>query len=256
MGADAALTQGLSLTWRPSLEFYEARVRLLRPLRDAGVLRQFRLDENSVTARLTRGRRLVIGVTSLLLQSFNGPLPADTEAHLEHVVELLQPRVTSATLLLQHIVPLHTAATYQDACRAAARGFLGGLAEDTGMSAVAVLVDGRAAVPAVSYQAEFGVINQAEAPGRLARVVGRTSGPAVEDDLDQLIGREYPPLAVFVDSTWMTNAVPEEAEAVPAWFTALSRDVNKEASELVDVIHRRVEEAVASLPAPEEEVSS
>jgi hypothetical protein len=194
-------TQGLSIYWRPELSFYEKRVDLLKAFEEQGVLRAFRVEENSVDAQLFASRdRLTVRQDGLDLRLL--ALGADQGRALDALdiaLRSIRPRSPwRLSYTSQYIIGLDL--DLEAAVGQAYGRLVGDLNDPSGgcFGDWAVLVDLEFGDFPSSGQVEFGLIAAEEAPGRLSRNAGRMGGSG-RSDPDLWGGVEFPEVALFVD---------------------------------------------------------
>jgi hypothetical protein len=233
MDRSAPRSTVVDITWRPCLAFYEQGVPLLRRFEDAGLLRRFRVAEHVVEAQLRDGTRMAVGVTGMSVVG-GRELPIHQACSWIHeVAAAVRPSDISVTFFIQCLRALDLELTYPAACRRASAAWMPGPAE-LGIYDSAPLVDGLAP-SGLRYQAEFGVIDAEEAPARLSRSLGnRIGGPG----LDPLPDDDYPPLAVFVDSSWFPQGAPADADNLAQWVLPVLDQATAETQDLTNALHR------------------
>jgi hypothetical protein len=233
----------VDLRWRPCLAFYEHGVEILRHLEDDGLLRQFRVNEHAIDARLADGTYLRIGVAGMAYTAPLGALPATESARItDHVVHALKPADVELVIYLAHLEALDWDLPYEDACQKATSAWLPNLSADAGIFDSAPLVDGTTSRHGLRYQAEFGIVDARQAPDRLSRVLGnRVEGPVLPRREQE--ARDLPPLAVFVDSSWFPQDAPSDAEDLTTWVPAVLGEAMEEAHDLTSSLHQVCENA-------------
>ncbi len=227
----------VDLSWRPSLDYYEHGVEVLRRLQNAGVLRRFRVGQDDLQARLADGSDLSVGVVGMTYTATGGSLPLDVaEQLLLDVLRSLRPADVTATFYLQHVLALDWGGTYEEACAGATAAWLPSIAATCGLTDSAPLVDGVSRRHGIGFQAEFGVIDAAQAPARLSRYVGnRIGGPGLAIHEEE--GRDHPPLALFVDSSWFPQGAPRAVEDLAQWVLGSLSQAIEEAHDLTVALH-------------------
>ncbi len=234
---DAPLTYSMLLGWRPSLNFYDHGIDVLRALESAKLLTQFRVDRGEVGGRLAGREVLELTSRGLTVSSSRGPVDGGVLETVFGAVEIhIAPRPVHAMIHLQHIVEIPGAGSYEETCAAATRRLWGDVVVDLAAEDFAMMLDGQTR-DGLSWQAEFGVIREQDAESRLSRKYSRvaaTATPSVAVD-----GREYPEYGLFVDSTW-TPSAPLPRSALSAWAQRTSAEALKQADSLVEKIHRRL----------------
>jgi hypothetical protein len=232
-------SQSFELRWRPCLDFYEHRVALLQSLKDRKLLRQFRVGDNQVSARLGGSRTLEISVEGMSLLDALGPIQDEEGLRLlMDVVNTLHPSVTRATSWCSHLLSIDWELDYEAACRRASSAVFGQLAEDASFTDFAILVDGLR--DDLQFQAEFGVVSADEAPMRIARIIGNRIGGPEGHFVDAMFGRPYPSLGLFMDSQWTTLEGVPSWEDLPYWVVELGRRSENSATEVLTHVYRRV----------------
>lgn len=221
----------IDLRWRPSLEFYEQGVALLRHLEDGGELRGFRVTQHDVQARLRDGAELQVSVVGLAYRLVEGPVDmVASSALLQRVIRAMQPTDTEATFYLQHLIPLDWDVSYEEACARVTSAWMPQLVTSAGVVDSAPLVDGFSPQHRLRFQAEFGVVDAGQAPARLDRSIGnRIGGPALPARGN---GVAYPPLGLFVDSSWFPQEAPQGDEDLTVWVTSVLEAALQEAGGL------------------------
>jgi hypothetical protein len=234
MDRSAPRSTVVDITWRPCLAFYEQGVPLLRRFEDAGLLRRFRVADHVVEAQLRDGTRMTVGVTGMTLAGPGPELPTHQACGWIHeVAAAVRPSDISVAFFIQCLRALDLELTYPAACRRASAAWMPGPAA-LGVYDSAPLVDGVAS-SGLRYQAEFGIIDAEEAPARLSRSLGnRIGGPP----MDLLSHEEYPPLAVFLDSSWFPQAAPSDADGLAQWVLPVLDQAIAETQYLTNALHR------------------
>lgn len=156
-------------------------------------------------------------------------------AALNVVVGAIRPESPTRTLVsMQHVVPLDQA-DYDAARHSAAMELLGGTAKALGVTDFALMMDGQTADETVEYQVEFGVVQQEEILGRLARWVGRM-GHLGQSSFGEEPWEDValPGTALFADSGWTLKEPPPSApDETVDW-------VEKQVSRLMDLSKRMI----------------
>lgn len=207
--------------WPPSVRFFDRRSQLLNALKDQGLVSAFRWSENVIGARLGRAELLEVSSQGALVVTM-GP-----DARLETAQKALMLAIESVgpehiwlnTVLFQYILPLDT--SYDEARKMTGNRVVGNLMPQAVPLDWSLLVDGRSARSAKSlFQVEFGVIDEREAPDRLARRVGRVHSaglaPFPEDFFDY--DYDYPGSALFFDWRWTPRSRFDAADVKPGLF--------------------------------------
>lgn len=232
-------TQRITLRWQQNLRFYERRYEVLRAFEDAGYLRNFREDEGQMVVRVGSAYQVLsFGSRGMSL----GLLSPDADDELlqsaafEVWTRLEPATVGGPTVELQWLRALPQA--YNEARTHAARVLLGAPLNANAVD-FALLYDGRSERPDAHYRLELGIVEAAEAPPRLARVVGRVGGrgdPNISPSLWQ--ADALPPVALFCDGAWESSDLDDHTlEGI----IRRAQDVRRSAGDLVDMIASRVE---------------
>jgi hypothetical protein len=233
-------SHGIELRWRPCLAFYEQRFVVLQLLEQRRLIRQFKVDEDAVHVRFRGSANMTLSVVDLRLDDARGMLDqALVQSVYEIVLAQLSPEARALVLRFQHIVPLDWDLGHQDARGRASQAVFGTMASDLRVTDFAVLIDGRARQEEAVYQAEFGVISQEEAPLRLSRLAGRM-GEGTHPEIEAAVTRQYPPLAVFIDSRWDYSGSRQHHAQATSWAWSLSTTLSEEAAELAASVHRQI----------------
>jgi hypothetical protein len=82
----------------------------------------------------------------------------------------------------------------------------------------AAVIDG--SIHGWQYNAEYGVVDVSEIPQRIARTVGRATGPKIDVALDEV---EFSQVSTFVDSRWKA-AEPWDVSLDETWVIARAAD--------------------------------
>lgn len=225
----------VDITWRPCLAFYEQGVPLLRRFEDAGLLRRFRVAEHVVEAQLRDETRLVVGVAGMTLLATRPELPIHQACGwIDEIAQAMQPTGLGAMIFIQCLRELDLDLTYAEACARATAAWMPGPAAALGIYDSAPLVDGLSRRFELPYQAEFGVISADDAPARLSRQLGnRIGGPPLHIDPDE----EYPPVSVFVDSSWFPQGAPADADNLARWVLPVLDQATIETQDLTNALH-------------------
>lgn len=195
-------TQGLSISWRPELSFYEKRVDLLKAFEEQGVLKAFRVEESSVEAQLFSSRdRLTVKQNGLDLRLL--ALDAEQSRALEALdiaLDSIRPRSPwSLSYSSQYLIGLDL--EFEKAIELAYGRLLGDLNGSAGgcFDDWAVLIDLKFDDFPSNGQVEFGLITANEAPARLSRNAGRMGGVSGRSDQAPWRDAEFPAVAFFAD---------------------------------------------------------
>jgi hypothetical protein len=188
----ALWTQRLSISWRQNIGFFEHRYDVLRNIERKGLLRRFLDSHNQIVVRLQGPHQLVTFRSEGMDLSMLRP-DADIDvmrAAADAVCDALEPVPQGFPVFrFQWLVPC--ASSYEDARHLAADAFVG-VHQPARMTDFALLLDGKCKEPFDDWHLEFGVVDAAEAPRRLARGT---------DDAQPELWRpeDLPPVAIFCD---------------------------------------------------------
>lgn len=192
------------LGWRPTLRFFELRTTLLRELEKDDNLAAFRWTEGAVGVRLGQGEVLEVGPQGALL-TLAGPAARRDVATsaLDRLIALLRPEgVIMNQLLVQELLPVEI--RYGEARRLSAVRLLRDLMPGIVYSDWSVLLDGASSAVGSTFQVEFGIVDDDEAPARLARHVGKMQDRSlVPLPEDMWYYEEIPACGLFADWRWM-----------------------------------------------------
>lgn len=216
-------SQSISLRWPPSIAFYENRFSFLRKLEERANLSAFRIDEeNQVVAKVGDFlHEISLAPTGVSLSA----LGTDTDWEpcsiaLDLALKAVQPTtVQGARLYYQHLVPLDL--DYDSARRVAASRWFGDWRTSVNIIDHALLIDGVAKDPDVTYQIEFGIIERRELEPRLSRSAGRRVSARQVALPPQLDFDKAPDVGVFADSNWTWRGKVQGDEAVSSLVEVL-----------------------------------
>jgi hypothetical protein len=218
-------TQTASLQWAPELRYYEHRAGILRMMKEAGLLTAFKVGDSHAGAQLGDDsheidfshRDLVAAV-----RARDGDVQRVRRA-AELVLSELRPMgVGRASFAFQHLHPLEM--DYDDARRTGIASLLG--TSELGpvvLGDFANLLDGVAADPPCTVDAEYGIVSADEIPRRLSREMGRIrgSGRQPRSPIRKMDVSDLPPVALFIDATWtLTERIADDAvldRFIQAW---------------------------------------
>jgi hypothetical protein len=228
-------TRRFRLSWPESVRYFERRFSVLRRFEDQGLLRQLRVDEDRVSVRLGDANHVVVyGLRSLE----GGLLQPDSDqerlqAALEVIFEELQPsRLLRPQISFQWLVSLDR--DYDEARKTTAVAAWGDAGEP--LFDWSALVDGKLERPNLSYRAEFGIVDAAEAPQRLSRQAGHVTTPDRESPPTLWPVESLPDVAWFYDTICaLQDAPPPTAEGV---FT-LMKDTYSAAERLMSAMMKK-----------------
>jgi len=195
-------TQRVRLTWPPSLTFFEHRYEVLRQFEQMGLLQQFRVREQRLSARLGDAYHF-ISISPDELEA--GLLRPSGEFHrvenaLRITFDLLKPqRVVRPLLSFQWLFPVGE--DYDSARLRASTSMLGDLPPLERKDPALFFAASTHAGDVVNI--ECGIVEAAETPQRLARQVGQfTSFADAEAPPSLWPVDSVPNVAFFCDSIW------------------------------------------------------
>lgn len=232
-------TATVTLHWRPTPRAYEARTSLLSSLEDQKRLRAFHVQDEVGHALLEDDAELGIGVTYFSV-AFANDLPegAGLPSLIDSVLDVVKPRISSVTARFQHLCPLPAASDFETAKANAARATLGALTSSLNITDTAILFDGLADA-GVSYQAEFGIVNESEAATRLTQTMGRIESREEPTFTHvEWVKRGLPSIGLYVESRWR-NTSALSSTTTEALYTQ-AKICREEANKLVDVLLEQV----------------
>jgi hypothetical protein len=194
VGAVDLWTQRLRISFRQTLRFYERRFEIVRHFEELGTLRDFRVHaEDRVALRLgDANHRVGFGPAELDAALFipGGDIGRVEDAFVYAGDQLEAQRMVRPQITFQWLEEI-VGLSYDEARRAAARSVF----KPKSLNDFALLIDGRLDAPALTFQAEVGVVDAAEIPTRLS---GSRSGVVAAD-------QEAPP------TLWSDERLPEVA---------------------------------------------
>ncbi|HXQ00894.1 MAG TPA: hypothetical protein VN845_12635 [Solirubrobacteraceae bacterium] len=223
-------TQRASFSWRQNVGFYEHRYEVVRDIERKGLLRRF-LDRPAQLAIRLEGPHQVISFApdGLLIGMLTPEANVDVlRAATESIVEALNPDLRSYPLFkFQSLEPC--AKSYDEARALAAAAFLG-VDHPGRVTDFALSLDGKLEVPFDDYHLQAGIVEAAEATGRLARPLSR----GIEDiNSPSSLWRpeDLPPVAVFCDVELDVAPLEDVDDIVAAMFSTIA-SARKVADEL------------------------
>ena len=232
-------TNGLAVAWRADFTFYEVRIQILRELRGMRLLRRFTVDEQTIRARLTDERELVVTAKGcVLLDALGSDFARGMKDPLRIVASLVDPAWTRITLVSGYVVEI-PGTDYKAIRKAAVPRLLGKVGEDLNIFDSAVLADGEGPRPELGFQIEYGIVDAAETPERLMRVRGKVSGPRFSPG-SAFLSRDYPDVALFVDCRWDLREEGAGAESLLQTVESLGPEVDELSCEIVRKLHQQV----------------
>jgi hypothetical protein len=233
-------SSGVVVRWRPDFAYYEQRIAILRALRDQRLLRQFRVDEQEITARLSDTCQMVVSAVQLAVTESNGSLfgSAVVSAAMDTAISLVDPVWEGGDFVATYVAPLDTD-DYDDArLSAAGRFWADGLADSLGLTDWAMLCDGRGPTASLTYQLEFGIVSRAEAATRVLRRYPRVSGPPLWTDTS--IAFEFPAVGLFADVHWFAKDSGRDAESLKDWLGVQMAEIPDRSADLVGRLQARM----------------
>jgi hypothetical protein len=193
-------TRRIRLTWPLNVRFLDHRGDVLEAIEERQLLQAVYLADDSVAVRLGDPYHpIIFGITSVSAALLRPD--ADNERilwALDTIFGELQPASLHAPQVsFQWLLPLDQ--SYDEARSAAARtGFGDGT---TSIEDWSVRIDGRLTSPDLWYNAEFGIIEAAEAPERLSREVGSLTESSPDAPSSLWTTESVPSVAAFFDVT-------------------------------------------------------
>jgi hypothetical protein len=213
----------LLVDWVPTVSYYENRLKPIQELEDAGTLLQFRLDADSLGARLASAE-IEVGPSRLALLTGRTITDDVSFSLLNSFLESVKPRrYTASGMLLQFVVPLE-GASYDDARAEGLTGLGNADLASVGAKDFSVVLDGG------GWNLEAGIIAQNEIEMRMTRSVGGFSGIVGSTIAAQAAGS--PAVAFFCDSYWPITEYPPLSGAA-RWFLDKVPEVVNEAQVVV-----------------------
>jgi len=211
----ALWTQRVRLTWPPSLTFFERRFEVLGQYEQMGLLQQFRVREQRVSARLGDAYHF-ISISPDELEA--GLLQPSGEFHrvesaLRIAFDLLVPRrVVRPRLSFQWLIPV--AEDYDTARLRAITSMIGDVPQLENKDPALFFT--ASSGPDAVVNTECGIVEAAEIPRRLARQVGQLTPFADAEAPSSLWPVDsVPNVAFFCDSIWhMVRLDEPTADAV------------------------------------------
>lgn len=216
-------TRRFAFSWPQSVAYFERRYGVLRRFEDEGLVRQFRVSEQRIGVYLgDANHELVYGLRSIEGSLFKPDGDWDRmSAALDIVLADLQPkRLLRPVLRFQWLIALD--AEYDEARRAGALEMLGDAGK--GLTDWSGLVDGELESPPSTFQAEFGILDAAEAPQRLSRQIGRVQGERDTPPPTLWPTESLPPVAFFCETIAQGTEPPEPSVEAISAFVRDSQD--------------------------------
>lgn len=234
-------SRSFTVSWAPCPRVYDEPGALIEALREKVQVVGFQVDRGTVRVTLRGGDEVTISVAGLAYVSTPRP-PADLPSPeavrglLSEVVERLRPSVDHARFHFQHVFAWPSvAASAETACLEAVNRLFP-VAPHLGLNDYALLADGTAA-SGRAFQLETGVIPEEQAIPRLARLIGRSMGPPVEE-IDHLFEIEFAPVSTFVDTSWTIEHVSGlDADEIVAWLLSEGLACEQESAKLAARLH-------------------
>jgi len=213
-------TQRITLTWAPTVRYFEQRSEILSEFEQAGLVHGFEAAEDRVSLQLGDANHfLAFGADRLDAAVLQPDGDVDRmKTAVSTIIEALAPsRLGGSWFTFQWLIPQQP--SYDDVRGVLAErlyGKLPGLTEvDTAVYFVAVGED-----PPSRVLVEFGIVEAAEAAPRLAREIGSMMGFALDEAPATLwVEQPLPAVAFFADTVWYTEDVTDASGdvVVSAW---------------------------------------
>jgi hypothetical protein len=206
-------TQTIRLRWLPVLRFYEERITILRGLEERGLLKAFRVSEETVEAELPGWRWLSVAQSGITLDVLTEtPDALDGWSFVDEVVKLIGPlHFTRARVSYQHVLALPF--PFEEAVGLAKQRLYRGLGTpEVEVGDWALLADLNASGPPASVgQSEIGVIHRREVDMRLKRSGGR--GPGMQHLFNRAWDSDaFKEASLFADSDLVLNADEDSSD--------------------------------------------
>jgi hypothetical protein len=244
----APRTRTLVLEWLPCPRLYDLRSHVVEVLDQSFDVQRFRVLEHEVGVALADDAEVTVDVHRLAAFSVAGPDGSEDIDRLgaiaEAVTHVLGAQLSEISFAYQHLISWdNPPMALENAYLTAIAGVLGPTFQETlKVTDMAVLIDGDRSGEG-TYQAEFGVVDDRQAPLRLARMAGRMVGHRPTQH-DLVMSLEYPPVATFVDSTWTAPLGDHETDGVSSRVRDELHRSNEEASELALALHEQMTSSV------------
>jgi hypothetical protein len=227
----------VTLRWRPTPSVFDGRISLLKALEEQKRLRAFNVGSDNARAVIEDGIELLIRPNNMSIAYPNNSGQVNRIAPLLDVIfEAFNPRVTGISAKFRHLLPWAYAGDYDNARRVAAGRQLGALADKFGVTDMAVLFEGLLPNKALSYMAEYGIVDRAEAITRVTSNIGRLQS-SEDADLGGVnwtgkIGK-VSEISLYVESIWsFTGKIP--SQVTMDWCMEFRDEATTEAGNFAD----------------------
>jgi hypothetical protein len=206
----------VTIRWRPTLNVFDGRIKLLQVLDGQKRLRAFKVDAEDARGMTSNGIEFAITPNRISIAAPGNLLENDDfAALLEATLDEVKPRVTHLHVRLQHLQEIVNQRDYSLARKTAVRNVFSPAIHSLGLTDTAVLVDGSIPGRSLRYSAEFGIVDESEARTRLTDLsLGRL--PESEDGslgsagLAEKLG-VLPQVGLYIDSHWdVEQKIPNE----------------------------------------------
>lgn len=207
-------SQGVVANWRPHLDFFDRKLKIVRYLEKDGLVRGFRVEENEIGVLLdAEQHELVVGPRGmrLIVQSPRVNYESINAAALVALQVLDPPAFTSLSGSTNLVAEMKM--SYEDARRTSASALFGPWSNEIGITDHATLIDGISSNGKATFQCEFGVVARDEVPRRLSRRAGRLANEPGRAGPPEGYWNSYdiPETALFVGTTWAAREISEGA---------------------------------------------
>ncbi|MDD1677760.1 MAG: hypothetical protein LUO93_01065 [Methanomicrobiales archaeon] len=201
------------------MAYHERRFEALRAFEDEGLIRQLRVTDDHLSVRLgDASHLLILGADRLEIGMFDPKGDAQRiELGVRRAWEVFHPtRLSNPRMSFQWLIPVGL--SYDEARLAALGPIFGQLgvvkAEDWSATLLGELGD-----PPATFFAEFGIVEAAEAPRRLARETGYFRGQSRETPPSLWPIDTLPPVAFFLDIGLSSAEAlePDPEEVIKLW---------------------------------------
>lgn len=223
------LTRCVTARWsRPRYELLDARGSVLAALSEISPIAGFQPSHDAVFVEFVNGLQLDVGLGAVTAISVGHADPTIYRPQIQAVAKTLGSSKVWVDFALQHLiawVDQEDSATAQTMAAVTVSGV------ETAIDCASV-IDGL--ISGWQYKAEFGVVDASEIPDRVARRVGRASGPRIDADI---ANGEFSQVSTFIDSHWKATE-PWDVNLDEGWSVANA--VDELASRLAIDLHNHL----------------
>lgn len=206
----------VTVRWRPTLNVFDGRIKLLQVLDGQKRLRAFKVGVEEARGMTSNGIEFVIIPNRISIAAPGNLLQNDDfAALLEATLDEVKPRVTHLHVRLQHLQEIVNQRDYSLARKTAVRSVFNPAIRSLGLTDTAVLVNGSIPGRSLSYSAEFGIVDESEARTRLTdlslgRLPESEDGSLGSERLAEELG-VLPQVGLYIDSHWdVEQKIPNE----------------------------------------------